>query len=133
MMALGAYFAELRGPISRATLAADMGISEMSILRIEEKGQEPKAEMLNALVRALHARWEDVEALLSNPHATPDEGRVLARQRMEERARIIVDQVADEDVATALRFVRSLRKNPQALQELRQLLKDDRSGGSRQR
>lgn len=125
MKALGAYFEELRGTQSRDALAAAMGISAMSILRIEEKGQEPKAETLNALVRALHARWEDVEALLSNKRATVDEGRGLARQRIEERAKEIADQVPDAEVAEALRIVRSLRESPEALRELRRLLKDD--------
>ena len=41
--ALGTYFATLRGAKSRAKLAAELGISEMSIMRIEERGQEPKA------------------------------------------------------------------------------------------
>lgn len=130
MLALGAYFAELRGQRSRAAVAADMGVSEMSILRIEEKGQEPKAEMLSGLVRTLRARWDDVEALLSNPRATPEEGRKLAQQRLEERAREITDSVSDEEVPDALRFVRSLRENPEALYELRQLLKDGESAGS---
>lgn len=132
MKALAAYFETLRGLQSRAALASAMGVSEMSIIRIETRGQEPKAEMLNALVRALHARWEDVEALLSNPRATIDEGRRLAQQRIEDRAKQIADQVPDEEVAEALRFVRSLRESPEALRELRQILKGDGSGGARQ-
>lgn len=123
MTALGAYFAELRGPLSRDTLATSMGVSSMSILRIEEKGQEPKAEMLNNLVRALHARWEDVETLLSTK-ATAEEGRRLARQRIEERAKEIADRVPEADKDEALRIVRSLRASPEALKELQRMLRD---------
>jgi transcriptional regulator with XRE-family HTH domain len=135
MKALGAYFEELRGSQSREALATAMGVSVMSILRIEEKGQEPKAEMLNNLVRTLRARWEDVEELLSNKRATADEGRRLARQRIEERAKEIADRVPDEEVAEALRIVRSLRESPQALRELRELLSSDDAGlsGARRR
>ena len=133
MNALGAYFEALRGSQSREAVAMAAGVSVMSILRIEEKGQEPKAEMLTALVRALHARWEDVEALLSNTRATADEGRRLAQQRLAERAKEIADQVPDGEVAEALRFVRSLRENPEALRELRRLLKDGESGAFRRR
>src|SRR5678815_86080 len=122
MTALGAYFTELRGLQSRAALAAAAGVSSMSIKRIEEEGQEPKAWMLTALVRALHARWEDVETILSNPRATIEEGQRLARQRLEERAAQIADQVPDAQVPDALRIVRSLRDRPEALEELRQLI-----------
>ena len=122
MQALGAYFEELRGSRSRAALAADIGVSEMSILRIEEKGQEPKAEMLNALVRALHARWEDVEALLSNPRATAGEGRELAQQRIEERAKEIAYRVSEGDASEVRKLIQRLRANPDELRELRQLL-----------
>jgi transcriptional regulator with XRE-family HTH domain len=132
MDALGAYFAELRGPMSRDALAATIGVSSMSILRIEEKGQEPKAETLNSLVRALHARWEDVETLLSTK-ATPDEARALARQRIDERAKQIADRVPDTEVDEALRFVRSLRANPEALKELQYLLKTVEKDGVRRR
>src|SRR5687768_13868025 len=117
MDALGAYFAELRGPLSRDALAETIGVSSMSILRIEEKGQEPKAETLNKLVRALHARWEDVEALLS-AKVSPEEGRELARRRIEERAREIAGRVPEADIAEALRIVRTLRSSPEALKEL---------------
>lgn len=134
MRALGAYFEELRGTQSREALAATMGISVMSILRIEEKGQEPKAEMLNNLVRTLQARWDDVEVLLSNKHATAEEGRRLARQRVEERAREIAERVPDEDADEVLRFVQRLRANPKALRELRDMLSGGAgSNGSRQR
>lgn len=61
--ALGAYFWTLRGARSRADLAAEMGVSEMSILRIETQGQKPKSDMLKKLVAALHARWEDIDYL----------------------------------------------------------------------
>lgn len=124
MDALGAYFAELRGPLSRDALAETIGVSSMSILRIEEKGQEPKAETLNKLVRALHARWEDVETLLSTKAAAED-GRKLARQRIEERAKEIADRVPKAEVAEALRIVQMLRANPDALRQLRDLIRDD--------
>lgn len=124
MLALGAYFAALRGTKSRAALAADIGVSEMSILRIEEKGQEPKAETLNALVRALQARWEDVEALLSDPQAMADRGKELARQRMEERAKEIADRVHEGGESGVRRLIHELRTNPEVLRELRQLLRD---------
>lgn len=77
--ALGTYFATLRGTKSRAKLAAELGISEMSIMRIEERGQEPKAEALVALVRGLKARWQDVEYLLRES-TDVDEGRRLAER-----------------------------------------------------
>lgn len=132
MDALGAYFAELRGSLSRDALAEAVGVSSMSILRIEEKGQEPKAETLNKLVRALHARWEDVEALLSTK-ATAEEGRQRARQWVEERAKEIADRVPDAEVEEALRLVRGLRASPEALQELQRLLKIGESNGARRR
>ena len=55
MEALGVYFATLRGTKSRAKLAAELGVSEMSILRIESRGQEPGPEMLVKLVGQLRA------------------------------------------------------------------------------
>lgn len=124
MEALAAYFSELRGRKSFAAVAAEMGVSEMSVRRIEEKGQEPKAEMLNKIVRALRARWEDVEALLSDKHAKAEDGRRLARILLEERARELADRVPETDRPDALQIVRSLRDSPEALRELRRLLRD---------
>ena len=79
--ALGAYFWTLRGARSRADLAAEMGVSEMSILRIETQGQKPKTDMLKKLVAALHARWEDIDYLADlKGSSQAEEGMRLAEQ-----------------------------------------------------
>lgn len=91
MKALGAYFEVLRGDRGRAALAADVGISEMSIWRIEDGSQEPRAELLNALVRTLRARWSDkdiqqitapdstIKGLFTNVQPLIDRGLALCR------------------------------------------------------
>lgn len=80
MEAVAAYLQMLREgrKMSRAKLAAAVDVSEMSIYRIEERGQQPRPELLQALIEALSARWADVEALLTNEQAGEEEGRQLA-------------------------------------------------------
>jgi transcriptional regulator with XRE-family HTH domain len=126
MDALGTYFATLRGSKSRAKLAAEAGISEMSILRIEVQNQEPKAEALVALVGALKARWEDVEYLLKHAKSA-DEGRQLAEQVQEQLRQA---ESEDERHQVLQRLIADLEANPQKLDQLigygARLLEEDR-------
>lgn len=114
MEALGVYFATLRGTKSRAKLANELGISEMSIMRIEERGQEPKAEALVALVRGLRARWQDVEYLLREAQSI-EEGRQLAEQWKHQR-----DQAETEDERRQAleQLISELEADPRKLDQL---------------
>lgn len=131
MEALGTYFATLRGSKSRAKLAAEAGISEMSILRIEVQNQEPKAEALVALVGALKARWEDVEYLLKHAKSA-EEGRQLA-ERVQEQ---LLQAEDEDDRHRALQqLIAELETDPRKLDQLigygSRLIDEDRGRGSR--
>ena len=119
MDALGAYFATLRGSKSRAKLAAELGISEMSILRIEDRGQEPKAEVLVALVKALRANWDHVAYLL-DPNRNAEEWRSRSQQV----------ETSDERLAMLNRLIADLETDPRKLDQLigygARLLDEDR-------
>lgn len=129
MEALGVYFATLRGTKSRAKLAAELGVSEMSILRIESRGQEPGPEMLVKLVGQLRARWEDVEYLLGLDKGKGiEEGRQLA----ENLARQIQQAGAVDARRAALnRLIADLEADPRKIDRLlgygQRLLEEDRS------
>lgn len=79
MEAAAAYFQARRKRLgwSRARLATELGITEMSVYRIEAQGQRPEPELLARLVRALRARWDFVERLLLD-EATAVEAEQLA-------------------------------------------------------
>jgi transcriptional regulator with XRE-family HTH domain len=114
MQAAAAYFQTLREQqgLSRARLALQLDITEMSLYRIEEQGQEPKAELLMKLVRALGANIDHVYNLFADD-ATPADGRRLALQWLlhepseEERRRAALLAVAE-----------SLINDPQKLDRL---------------
>lgn len=131
MKALGAYFEVLRGDRGRAALAADVGISEMSIWRIEDGSQEPRAELLNALVRTLRARWSDVEKLLSDSDATAEDGRQLA---ISLRSRLEQADSADMRKQEINRLIDELERDPKKLDRLigygERLLEEDRERGA---
>jgi transcriptional regulator with XRE-family HTH domain len=88
MITLAAYLLELRTRrrMSRARLAELTGTTEMSILRIETKGQEPSGPLLVRLVGALGASWDAVTQLVDSPDAGSDE----------ERSRIVAALVPDD-------------------------------------
>lgn len=114
--ALGAYFWTLRGDKGRATLALELGISEMSILRIETRGQKPKPETLKKLVAGLRARWEDIDYLadLQDPSSV-EEGRKLAeqvRQQFHSGGTVTERKSALQKLAT------ELESDPQKLDQL---------------
>lgn len=112
MIAASAYFRVLREHhgLSRAKLAGELDVSEMNIWRLEEEAQEPKAELLTALVRRLKARWEDVEALLANPLATAADGRQRADNLI-----AMASQMSDQELDEAIALFEGLRNDPKAL------------------
>lgn len=131
MKALSQYFLTLRGTKSRAELAYEAGISEMSILRIEVRGQKPKPDTLKKLVLALHARWEDIDYLLGlNGGDEVDEGRKLA-----ERVRFQIHNAPTvEDRRMAIqRLIAELEADPRKLDQLigygQRLRDEDRRNG----
>lgn len=77
MATLATYLQGLRNErrMSRARLAELVGTTEMSILRIETKGQEPSASLLVRMVGALGASWEMVSRLVEAPDANDEDGR----------------------------------------------------------
>jgi transcriptional regulator with XRE-family HTH domain len=95
MVAASAYLQTLREgrKVSRAKLAAQLGVSEMSIWRIEEEGQEPKAEFFMALVKALGGDPNHLLRLLTED-ATQEEGERLARTVLQAQDRQIGELVA---------------------------------------
>lgn len=131
MKALGAYFEALRGDRGRAALAADVGTSEMSIWRIEDGTQEPRAELLSALVRTLKAQWSDVERLLSDSGATAEDGKRLAEGL---RARLGQADSANARKQEIARLVEELERDPKKLDRLigygARLLEEDRERGA---
>ncbi len=84
MQAVGAYFQELRDARneSRAAVASALGVTENTIWRVETGRQEPGASLLIALVRYLHARWEDVQALMARNDAQAIDGKQAALEHL---------------------------------------------------
>ena len=118
--ATAAYFRVLRETAgkSRAKLAAELGVSEMSIWRIEEEGQEPKAELLTGLVRALKARWEDVEYLLSKKTFGEAEGTRLAQEWLAANAAYGSLDEQEQRRIQAIRAIDALLHDPAKLDRL---------------
>src|SRR5512145_307823 len=82
MEAAASYLRKIRESrkISRGRLAAQLDVSEMSIWRIEEEGQEPRAVLFMSLVRTLGASWDDLMALIADAKASREDGRNRAEQ-----------------------------------------------------
>jgi len=95
---------------SRAKLAADLGITEMSVYRIEKKGQRPEPELLARLVRTLHMHWEDVERALLGE---------MSNAQIQEIAQRAVDAASPPDDEITARIA---RLNPEQRRVFRQLL-----------
>lgn len=113
---LGAYFWALRGDKGRATLALELGISEMSILRIETQGQQPKPDTLKKLVAGLRARWEDIDYLAGLQDSSQvEEGRKLAEQVRQE---IQSGQSVGDRKRTLQNLANELESDPQKLDQL---------------
>jgi transcriptional regulator with XRE-family HTH domain len=83
MSAFATYVTVLRERqgYTRDALAKKSRISAMSIGRIEDEGQEPKAKALARLVEALKADWKDVHRFLLHPELPASEGRYAAYVR----------------------------------------------------
>lgn len=83
MAAFATYVTVLRDRqgYTRDALAKKARISAMSIGRIEDDGQEPKAQALARLVVALKADWRDVQRFLLDQELAADEGRDAAFRR----------------------------------------------------
>lgn len=113
---LGAYFWTLRGGRARAALALELGISEMSILRIETRGQQPKPDTLKKLVAGLRARWEDIDYLadLQDP-AKVEEARQMAEQV---RQQIQSGQTVGDRKRALQSLASELESDPQKLDQL---------------
>lgn len=129
MEAAAAYLRAMRdhAGFSRGKLAAELGVSEMSIWRIEEDGQEPKAELFTRFVSTVRARWEDIEALMANPAATEEDGRRLADMAH------AAAQMTDEELDEAIGLFESLKSDPGALARwlgYGQRLADERAPGA---
>ena len=116
--ALGAYFWTLRGAKSRADLALELGISEMSILRIETQGQKPKPETLKKLVAGLRARWEDIDYLADLSASQVEEGRKLANQVRDQIQGSQAGQTASDRRAALQNLANELESDPQKLDQL---------------
>lgn len=117
MEAVATYFRVLREGRSytRAKLAAELGVSEMTIWRLEEEGQEPKAAFLTGLIRTLQARWQDIEHLF-RADATPEDGHRLAQEWLQVPPE---EQVQYERIRHNLDLVRDhVGNDPVRLQEL---------------
>ena len=112
MNALGAYFGNLRihHGLSRASLAAQLGVSEMSIWRIEKEGQEPRTELLVSLVRVLNAKWHHIEQLASDPDCNEETAQKLATE-----AYIAASELSDDDLQEILNLYERLKDDPRAL------------------
>ena len=101
MMTLAAYLLELRTRrrMSRARLAELVGTTEMSILRIETKGQEPSGSLLVKLVGALGASWDAVTQLVN----TPDTANAAERSSI--IAALVPDDASADEEARLNRLI----------------------------
>jgi len=102
--------------MSRRALAGAAGVTEMSVYRIEEKGQEPGASTIARLLDALQLPWEVAKDLLLDPKATAADGVhavEIASLKTEE------DRTVDEIVAYVLSLPADRR--PAAMRVLRAL------------
>jgi DNA-binding XRE family transcriptional regulator len=66
--------------LSRAQVAAKVGVTEQSIYRIESMAQEPKAEILMTLISAVYADVRDVYELMLAKDATREDGEQRAEK-----------------------------------------------------
>lgn len=94
---------------SRAKLAMELGISEMSVYRIERQGQQPEPELLARIISVLQGSWSAVRDLLLNDAATDEDGRRAATEGL---------PPIDPDIEA-----RIARLNPQQKELMRDLLR----------
>lgn len=66
--------------LSRARVAAAVRVSEMSIWRIEEERQQPRAELLASFVSVIQGDIHDVYTLLLDHNATFQDGQRRAEE-----------------------------------------------------
>ena len=99
--------------MSRARLAAQLGVSEMSLYRIEEQNQEPKAELLMAIVHVLKGNADHVYHLLTKDDATAAEARQLALSWLHQEP-----SETERRRQALLDVVESLMNDPQKLDRL---------------
>ncbi len=101
--------------MSRRTLAIAVGVTEMSVYRIEEKGQEPSASTIARILKALHLPWRIAEELLLNQAATAADGAHAAETALlKEEEDLAVEEISTyvlslpiERRSTAIRILRA--------------------------
>lgn len=94
---------------TRAKLALELGISEMSVYRIERQGQQPEPELLARIVTTLQGSWSTVRDLLLSETATNEDGQRAATEGL---------PPIDPDIEA-----RIARLNPQQEELLKSLLR----------
>lgn len=88
MEAFAAYVEALRkrAHLSQHALANEVGTTSNTISRIESRGQKPELDLYFRLIDRLGGSDEDARALINDEHATIEDGRRLADQRLKQRA-----------------------------------------------
>lgn len=74
--------------LSRARVAAAVRVSEMSIWRIEEERQQPRAELLASFVSVIQGDIHDVYTLLLDRNATFQDGQRRAEELLRREGQI---------------------------------------------
>lgn len=98
--------------IKRREFAASLGISETSVYRIEEKGQDPSPELLANIIDALGLNWEAVRSLLLNPHATEQDGIQAAqtmRRQLGARHQEALERLNDDELDALIEFLQRVQ------------------------
>jgi transcriptional regulator with XRE-family HTH domain len=144
MEAVGAYLMELRTQkgITREQIADATGVTVMTIFRIEERDQEPKAGIFAGIVKHVGASWDEVQRLLLDPRATGADGKAAARRwlltRSEEYGEAVADLVythgAPDDIQglTALleRALDRMRSGEHAIAALARAVREQSAGAT---
>lgn len=105
-------------------LGKDIAWSRLSRTEKGEFKVWPDGDFLTALYDIVQADLSDVAWIQRNANATAEDGERLAIDRLRQRAEQIADRVSPGEIPEALSLIRELRSNPDALNELRQLLND---------
>lgn len=113
MTAVAAYFVTLRKQqnITRSGLAKRIGTTEMTILRIEEEGQEPRAELLAALANALNAEWDVVQGLLLGEMTLDGVKATLAAEPSRDQMCQLIQSLPDKDLNLLIDLAERLKRH----------------------
>lgn len=104
MEAMGSYIQALRGKISRARMADDIGTTENTLWRIESGKQEPGLDLLVRIMNYVNGSLDDAIRLATKPDATAEDGEYCAKRIREIAAEEGAQLRTPEDVAQLMRY-----------------------------